>query len=271
MTEQAWIVWAQDMFDRDTPRSRTAQGRGLARGLGALWQAHLDEGVLDDGRQTLTRFYIEMGGGQLQIPDHCEGARLLRAWLRSGSLTPLKLGRMSLANDDPDDGLQAILETAARVQAPEALLRALLAPTELLADARRPLVEAARRQERGQWLGVGAYAVLIAGLALAAGLIEGAPAGVITALNIGMAVFGLLLVGTIVETLLRRRRQQAVLVALERPERVTQVRSEEKQVRNYRVHRLRITIESGETAVFTLPRDEASFVLDEMRVFTHDR
>lgn len=62
-----------------------------------------------------------------------------------------------------------------------------------------------------------------------------------------------------------------MLVALERPERVTQVRSEEKQVRNYRVHRLRITIESGETAVFTLPRDEASFVLDEMRVFTHDR
>ncbi|HNW93201.1 MAG TPA: hypothetical protein PKM88_09875 [bacterium] len=267
MAEQAWTVWAQDMFDREAPRQQAACGRGLAQGLAALWRAHLDEGVQDDGRLTLTRFYLDVGGGQLQIPDHRDGARALRGWLRAGDemLTAQQLARLSLANDDPDDGLRAILDTAVRVPEPRALRRALLPADELVAEARQLLNAAAQRQQRLQWLGVAAYGVLVVAGAVAVATIDGVRTGAAAVLYGSMVVLIMLMVGTLVETMLRRRRQLAVLAALGRPERIVRLRHKVRTIKSYHYHELSITLDDGEIAVFTMPKGNAAIVMRELR------
>ena len=99
-----WEVWYQDTFDRECPRQVELSGRGLARGLAALWARHLHETVRANGGQGFSRFnlwwkerrvsVVVVGdwGGQVRLRGWLFGDRQAdRGYLRAADAELLRL------------------------------------------------------------------------------------------------------------------------------------------------------------------------------------
>ena len=76
-----WQVWYQDTFDRECPRQVEVSGRGLVRGLTALWERHLAETVRPDGSEGFSRFNLWSAGTSVKISGDRAGALRLRGWV----------------------------------------------------------------------------------------------------------------------------------------------------------------------------------------------
>lgn len=76
-----WSVWYQDTFDRETPLSREAHGRGLALGLMELWARFLFETVRPDGGHGFSRFHLRWDDRFVHIEGDWAGAVRLRRWV----------------------------------------------------------------------------------------------------------------------------------------------------------------------------------------------
>jgi len=80
--DAGWEVWYQDTFDRETPFTVEAKGRGLIAGLIELWARHLSETVRPDGFTGFSRFWLRWDDqASVQIDPDREGSTRLRAWM----------------------------------------------------------------------------------------------------------------------------------------------------------------------------------------------
>lgn len=61
-----WELWYVDVFDREMPPVLEASGRGIVEGLVALWEHTLDEGIVDDGNASFSRFGLSWGKTHLE-------------------------------------------------------------------------------------------------------------------------------------------------------------------------------------------------------------
>lgn len=86
--EYDWELRVQDNFDWDAPRRIDSVGRGLETGLKLLWQRHLTEGILEDGRSGFLAF-------NLRVPV-LDSTVILRVDREIG----LKLRQWSAENED---------------------------------------------------------------------------------------------------------------------------------------------------------------------------
>jgi hypothetical protein len=87
--EAEWQVWYQDVFDRESPRSVEASGRGLVKGLVELWARYLGETVRPNGSEGFARFNLWCAPRSVKIVGNREGAARLRGWvfgIRGGSI-----------------------------------------------------------------------------------------------------------------------------------------------------------------------------------------
>ena len=60
-TSTAWQLWHSDMFDRDAPSTLQASGTNILQGLYELWLYTLNEGILDNGSASFSRFHLTWG------------------------------------------------------------------------------------------------------------------------------------------------------------------------------------------------------------------
>ena len=78
-----WQLWYEDTFDREAPRLIEAEGRGLVRGLVALWRRHLKDAVQVDGRLGFSRFnlWLPEQGHSIEAPsEDAMALTRLRMW-----------------------------------------------------------------------------------------------------------------------------------------------------------------------------------------------
>ena len=266
------VLWSQDMFDRDTPPRREGRVRGLAAGLATLWDNHLREGVQDDGRQTLTAFHLDWRGECITIPDHRAGAKRMREWhLAPGEFADELAAVHAAAGGSRAAAEQLLALAAAAATAGEFLARARSArpgeggPAAAGGNADELLHAAATRQQRLQWPGVGAWVVLALLLAAAMPAVPANLAGLAKALYGGIVIMLLLAGATLAETLVLRRRENAVLAALARPERIVQAVYSVGRVRRREIHRVTITLDDGKRAKFVLTDAGAAAVMRELK------
>jgi len=60
-TSSAWQLWHHDMFDRDSSPSLQASGTNIVQGLYELWLYTLQEGILENGSASFSRFHLTWG------------------------------------------------------------------------------------------------------------------------------------------------------------------------------------------------------------------
>ena len=60
-TATVWQLWQSDTFDRDAPFALQATGKNIVLGLYKLWHYTLNEGILDDGNASFSRFQLTWG------------------------------------------------------------------------------------------------------------------------------------------------------------------------------------------------------------------
>lgn len=97
--EAEWEIWYRDTFDRESPPSVDARGRGLVEGLMELWARHLFETVRPGGGKGFSRFHLRYKEAGIHIVGSWEGAVHLRLWVY-GDEAHTQAGYVAAA--DPD-------------------------------------------------------------------------------------------------------------------------------------------------------------------------
>lgn len=266
------VLWSQDMFDRDTPPRCEGRVHGLTEGLATLWDNHLREGVQDDGRQTLTAFHLAWRGESISIPDDRAGAKKMRQWhLAPGEFAAELAAAHARAGGSRAGAEQLLALAAAAATAGELLARARSVwpgksgPAAAGGNADELLRAAATRQQRLQWLGVGAWVVMAILLVLALPVVPAELPQLAKTLYGGIVLMLLFAGATLCETLVRRRRENAALAALARPERIVQAAYSVGRVRRREIHRIMLTLDDGIRAKFVLTAEGAVAVMRELK------
>ncbi len=78
-----WVLWYQDLFDRDTPRRVELAGRGWLAGLIELWARHLFEAVQANGERGFSRFnlWLPQTEKSIIVVGDWQGQVRLRRWI----------------------------------------------------------------------------------------------------------------------------------------------------------------------------------------------
>lgn len=122
-----WTLWCEDTFDRECPRQKDAEGRGLLVGLRELWLRYLRETVQPNGLTGFTRFNLRCDSKFIQIEGPESRWAKLREWVIDGEpseqnlvLDAIAAAHMQLlATDTP---LTSLAEVVAKATDPTHLL-----------------------------------------------------------------------------------------------------------------------------------------------------
>jgi hypothetical protein len=82
----AWQLWYSDTFDRDSTPALQASGTNIMEGLYELWFHTLQEGILENGNASFSRFHITWGNTKstrvdvFVDPFHNPSLMKLRHW-----------------------------------------------------------------------------------------------------------------------------------------------------------------------------------------------
>lgn len=150
----SWSLFALDLFDRESEPHLDQRGSGLERGLLALWQKTLEEGVQDGGAPTFTAFRLDLAGGRQEDIPRDPRANPALAALRAQRHDPEVLEGLVREHLERlhGRGAAALLEKVATLDGPEAVRRFLAGPRvggDLSRRLPRPVLEAARALATG--------------------------------------------------------------------------------------------------------------------------
>ena len=120
------------------------------------------------------------------------------------------------------------------------------------------------RQQRMQWLGVGAWLVLAVLLAAALPAVPAHLAQLQKALYGGIVLFALIACGTLAETLVLCRRGNAVLAALAQPGLLAAAEYTVGRFKAREIHRVTLTLIDGTRAKFVLSAYAAAVIMREL-------
>jgi hypothetical protein len=65
----AWQLWYSDTFDRDSAPALQASGTNIVEGLYELWFHTLQEGILENGSASFSRFHLTWGNTSITRVD----------------------------------------------------------------------------------------------------------------------------------------------------------------------------------------------------------